>query len=597
MPKKNLFHEKVVSYLIKSEISQYLFHIMLSIILGIAAGAGAVLFHYLLEKMRDLFEPRNFAGMFESGRYLIIAVPVVGGLICASLTRLFPKVARQRGVLDVVKAIILNNGYIPKRVTLFHLVSPIISIGTGAPLGPEGPVAKIGSGIGSFLSQTFRLNRKDMMMYTAAGAGAAISAVFNAPIAGVFFGIEVILLNDMKNRALSALIISSVIADILSRLILGNHHVFTIPSHTQGPVHTYLFYLVLGLVCGMISMLFLAGSRWYGKFLSERLKIKNEFLKLLPVTLLFGLILTKYYQLFGIGYATINAVLARGIPIQDLAVLLLLKFVFVILFMRSGSYGGTFAPSLSIGAFSGYLFAEIAGSLTGVALDPVAFALAGMGGVLAGINSVPITAIMLVFEVTGDYRFILPLMLVSIISFLVTIYFNRSNVYTVELMNQGIDVTKRGEVDLLGKVRVKELMRTDFDLVDQKTSFRDLFQMLMNSSLGDVFVTDSMERLAGIITLKDVRLAITDNDLVDLLIARDLAAAVPSVREDDPVSLAIQKIKMYDIDTIPVINNDRDRKITGALTHHDILQAYNTLLEEWETSQFLTDRPGQGYWY
>jgi len=560
----------------------------MSILLGVLAGLGAILFHSLLEEMRCLFEPQYFSGTFPLPSYFIVAVPVVGAVICATMTRLFPVVARERGVISVIRSIIINKGFIPLRVALFHLIAPIVCIGSGAPLGPEGPAAKVGSGMGSLMSQAFRLNRKDMMMYTAAGGGAAIAAVFNAPIAGVFFGIEVLLLNDLKNRALSALIISCVVADILSRSILGSKQIFSIPEYSLQTAGNFHFYLLLGVLCGLLSLVYFRIDRSMGRLINERLHITNEYMKLVPVALIFGLILLKYYQLFGIGYSTINEVLNNRISPNDIFMLLVLKILFLALYLNAGGYGGTFAPSLSIGAFFGYIFSVSMNLLFGTALDPIAFSLAGMGGVLAGINSIPLTAIMLVFEVTSDYRFILPLMLVSIISYLVIIYFNRGSVYTNSLKESGIDVSKRGEVDLLGKIRVQELMKTEYDLVNHHMPFRKLLDFIRDAKHGDMFVVDDNIRLVGMISLKHVRQALLDRDLIDLMIARDLAIPVPTISGKDPVSQALKKIEMYDIETIPVTSGG-DMNIIGVLTHQDIIQAYNRLLNEWETDQFIVN--------
>ncbi len=221
---------------IDSDISWYIYHIFLSTLLGIVAGLSAILFHFLLETTRGFFEPGNFTQFFRADRFFLFVIPVIGALIIALLSRLFRRLSSDPGVTGVIKAILLKNGFIPLSKTIFHFIASIVTIGTGAPLGPEGPAAKLGSGVGSVMSQLLRLNKKDMRMYTAAGAGAAISAIFNAPIAGVFFGIEVVLLSDLKNQALSALIISSVVADIISRSVVHSAHVMVIPAYNPGTV-------------------------------------------------------------------------------------------------------------------------------------------------------------------------------------------------------------------------------------------------------------------------------------------------------------------------------------------------------------------------
>ncbi len=571
----------------ETDLSRYVSHIVISVILGIAAGAGAVLFHFLLEKMRQFFEPGHFTGLFNvSGNYIFI-IPVIGGIVLVVLTRMFSNIASERGVISSIRALVINNGFIPLKVTLFHLVTPIIAIGTGHPLGPEGPAAKLGSGIGSFMSQVFRLEKSGMKMYTAAGAGAAISAVFNAPITGVFFGIEVMLLNDSKNQALSALIVSSVVADIVSRAFLGNQHIISIPSGGLGSLGEYHFFLLMGIVSGLVSIFYFRIKKSSGILFNDKMKNWNEYTKLIPVCIIFGIVLMKYYQLFGLGYDMINEVLSGKFTLQTVLVLLFLKTVFLALFLAAGSYGGTFAPALGIGVLLGFSFATVCNSLAGTNLDPVTFALVGMGGMLAGLNSVPLASIMLVFEITNDYKFILPLMLVSIISYLVSTYYNKGTIYARGLQDFGIDVSRRSEVDILGKIRVKDLMSSDFTSVNYKTPFSKVMEELLKSEYGDVVVVDSEMRSFGVISLRDIRQVLLSNELVELLIAQDIVSPAPPVTLDDPVSLAVQKLEEYDMENVPVIENRESQKVIGFLSHHDIIQAYNRMLREWEEDQLF----------
>jgi CIC family chloride channel protein len=578
----------LISSYLDSDIFRYIYHVLISVVLGILAGSGGILFHYLLDKMREFFEPHSINRAYDINPFFIILIPVVGGLVCSLMTKLSPEIAKEKGVLSVIKAVIIRKGVIPIRETLFHLVAPIISIGTGAPLGPEGPSAKIGGGIGSFMSQIFRLSSNDMIMYTSAGGGAAISAVFNAPIAGVFFGIEVILLNDLKNRALSALIIASVVADILSRAVLGNKKIFDIPAYHMGELESYPYYLALGIFCGLTAMMYFKFSEKFKILFNDKLKLYNPFFRLLPATVIFGLCLIWNYELFGIGYSTISKVLHNSIDIPDLTMLFALKIIFLAMFVQAGAYGGTFAPSLSIGAFLGYIFAVTVNGYMPVVLDPVAFALVGMGGVLAGINSIPLTSILLVFEVTGDYKFILPLMLVSIISYLVIIYYRRGSEYTLALMDENIDVTKKGDLDILGKITVGSILKNDMDVADFRTPFRELVRIIINSKYGDIFVVDDQKKLSGVITLKDVRHAIVDNDLADLLIASDIAVKVPAVNIFDPVADALIKLKEYELEIIPVVSGENNDVFEGIITHKDIIETYFEVIEDISMSEHLT---------
>jgi len=571
----------------KSDISKYISHIIISMIIGFLAGGGAIVFHEILYVTRTFFRPNNLRAQFDFPVFCIIFIPVTGALITSLLTWFSPAIAREKGVISVIKAILIRKGVIPLKETIFHFVAPIISIGTGAPLGPEGPSAKIGGGIGSYLSQVLKLNSNDMVMYTAAGSGAAIAAVFNAPIAGVFFGIEVILLNDLKNRALSALIIASVMADILSRTILGNHKIFLIPSYNIGDLYTYPFYILLGILCGVVSIIYLNFSEFFKILFNEKLKIHNPFLKLLPVAFIFGFFLVYQYDLFGIGYIAINKILQGQILPLHVLQLLILKVIFLALFLQAGAFGGSFAPALSIGTFLGYLMAIVSNMILGTNLDPVAFALVGMGGVLAGINSIPLTSILLVFEVTSDYNFILPLMLVAIISHLAILYHRKENEYTLALLDENVDVTKKGDLDIFSKMTVSSIVKKDMNVVDYTAHFKEVISIIIDAKYGDVFVVNRNKQFVGVITLKDIRQTLIDNDLCDLLIAGDLVIDIPPVSEGDPVSLAIQKIREYNVENIPVVKSITDREFIGIINHRDIIETYYKTLDDISMTEFL----------
>jgi CIC family chloride channel protein len=266
--------------------------------------------------------------------------------------------------------------------------------------------------------------------------------------------------------------------------------------------------------------------------------------------------------------------------------LLILKICFLALFIQAGAFGGTFAPSLSIGAFAGYSFALLANKFFYTSIDPVAFGLVGMGGVLAGINSIPLTSILLVFEVTGDYKFILPLMLSSIISYLVIIYYRGGSEYSIALMDENIDVSKKGDIDVLSKAPVSSIIKKDMDIVKAKTSFNILINTIISAKYGDIIVINDKEQFLGIITLKDVRQALLDNDLADLLIASDLAVKLPAVQPQDSISTAIKIMKEYDLENVPVVNR-ANGKLEGIVTHRDIIEKYFSIVDDIALSEHL----------
>jgi len=568
-----------------SDIAKYLIHVSLSVILGILVGYCSFFFHLLLEKMKFWFEPpyagHNFL-RFSNLNVILFLTPIAGSFIVSLMTYFAPVISKEKGVISVIKSISLENGFIPIKRSLFHFFAPIFSIGMGIPLGPESPASQFGGGIGSYMSQILKLKNSDMKMFTAAGAGAAVSAVFNAPIAGVFFGIEAVLSNDIKNKSLSALIIASVVADIISRSMMGNTPIFSIPFSEFGSIRQYPLVFLFALITGMMSVAFLMLNKKIASFYKES-GIHNIFIKLMPISILYGAVLLYLPALYGIGYDTINQILNNSISVKIVAFLFLFKFLFVIIFFSSGSYGGVFAPALGLGAMAGFLFASGC-NYAGLNVSPVLFTVLGMSGALAGINSIPLTSILLVFEITHNYHYILPLMIVSTISFLCMLVFNKKTIYALELSNYGIDLGRKNNFKIIENLKISDLEKTSYSTVSYKDSINRIILAIINSENHDVFVVNNDNSLVGVITIDAIKELLNKNDLNSLLIAKDLLIKIPYVYEDDKISNAIEKLKNVECDHIPIVLPGSG-VLTGSIKYKNIINSYNKLI----TGKRLTD--------
>ncbi|HOF13797.1 MAG TPA: chloride channel protein [Spirochaetota bacterium] len=556
------------------DIREYIVQIGMALCIGAIAGLGAMVFHTLIEWMRIVINPKHFADYLEIPSITIVIIPVIGGLITIGMTKMFPWQAKDRGVKSIIRSVMLQNGHIPIVNTLFHLIASAVTLGTGAPLGPEGPSAKIGGGLGSYISTLLRFNSRKKITYTVAGAGAAISAIFNAPIAGVFFGIEVILLNDLKNESLSALVIASVTSDMISKAYLGNNSLLQIPVFQMDSTE-FPYFLLLAIVCGIISLLFMGLSRSIKK-LYKKIKGDDVIVLLLPVSLLFAFVVFIYNDLFGIGYELINKVLSNHFPINVLIMLLVLKLLFVALYIQTGAYGGLFAPSLVIGVLVGFLFASFF-SYFGVKLDPAGYAIIGMGGILAGLNSIPITAILMVFELTNDYRIILPIMLASVISHLTVTFYNKGTVYELELLEDGLDVSK-SRINILESIQVLSILKKDFQTINARTPLNQTLDKLLDSDSGLIVVDDNNEYV-GILSINEVRQALLSSNIVELLICRDIVIHVEPLQKTDSAAEALKKMDKHGIDFLAVVEKN---KVVGMVQHRDIISIYNKLVMQLE---------------
>ncbi len=561
-------------YLAAHGASDYSILIFLSIGLGALAGLAAVGFHHLVDLISD-FSLHN--ARHSQMAWLIVFVPIIGMLLQWVMITLAPEESKRRGVIEIIKSVSLKNGVMPFKSTLFHFLAPAICIGTGNTVGPEAPVAQAGAGIVSASARLLGLRKDRVRIFTAAGAGAAIAGVFNTPLAGVFFCIEVVLLNEIRASALSVFLLMSVSASAVSRIFLGNAPRFFVENLHLGPLKNLLFYLVLGIGSGLLSLLFIRSNEAAGRLFN---KMYNRFPQLggmLLAGLLMGIAGYFFPDVLGVGYSTINKMLAGEVMPLFALLLFWLKFVLVIFILSSGGFGGIFAPSLFLGAGWGYFFAFALNQIIPVHVDPTTFCLVGMGAMLAGINSVPITAIMILFEMTNDYHFILPLMMGVVGSHVITHLFLNGSIYQRKLERAGYQKTSDLESGILRSTLVKSVMRTDFLLLPNDTPISELVRCFLENKHDTVFLHDADRRVCSVISSRELQHLVTDYaSLQDVLIAQDIAEPFTSfVAADVPLDTAMRLFSRQRIDELPVVDPNKNDLVIGTLHYYDIINVMN----------------------
>jgi len=543
-----------------------------AILTGALAGIMAVLFHEAILFFTEL-------SFKNTPRILYIIVPAVGMLILSLMTMAFPKTANKKGISEVIKAVAIRGGYIPFRTTLFHFIAPAICIGTGNTLGPEGPVAQLGGGISSKFGNLLGLSDSKRRVFTAAGAGAAIAAVFNSPLGGIFFALEIILLNDFQTPTFSALVLASVTASAISRAILGNHAVFIFDKLNIGSYGSFYLYAILGVVSGFLSLLFIRYSDFVEEIFSKKILFRiPKVIIMVAVGLLMGISGYFFNGIFGIGYEAINNILA-GKEIWDIVLILVaLKFILVPLILYSGGFGGLFAPTLFIGAGAGYLFAYALNYFWGVQLDTSAYVLVGMGAMLGGVNTIPITAILVIFEMTQNYTFILPLMLAVIISTtIVQIFLKGSSIHIKHLEREGYKISSGRDTNILRSIFVADVMKNDILLIPENASISKLISMLLESPHSTFYTINKEGNLVGTITENELRPIITVYDEIrDTLVASDIAKpGVVTVFKSDNLEHIFNLFGANNVDSFPVVTHSNPRKAIGTIWRQDVMTAYN----------------------
>ena len=452
-------------------------------------------------------------------------------------------------------------------------------------MGREGPIVQIGSAIGSSIGQWLRLPDGWLRILVACGAAGGISATFNAPIAGVFFALEVIM-GRFITRSFGAIVVSSVVADIVAHAFLGDTQSFMVEAYELVSAWEIPMYVVLGIAAGAVALAFI-----YVLYKMEDLFDAWRFppyLKPVVGGIVIGLLGFYNADLFGVGYAGVEKALVGEIALGTLLALCVLKMVATSVTIGSGGSGGVFAPSLFMGAMLGGAFGDLVNRLFPALTAPSgAYAMVGMAAVFGAGARAPITAIIIIFEMTRDYDIMLPLMLAVAVATVVSRTFNRETLYTTKLRRMGVDLSEFQDAGLLASITVGEAMTWDYPTVSHEMSVAELVAELSRSGHHGFPVVDDESRLFGVVTLADVAERMTEGS-ADLKV-KDIATRSPIVAfPDQPIRRALLGLGARDVGRIPVVSRDDRTKLLGVLRRRDIIKAYRKRLEE-------TTERGKGY--
>ncbi len=552
----------------------------LALLVGAGAGGGAVLFRYLILWVTELATGRrdySNAGHAGSphlpglGIYFVLLVPVIGGLIYGPLIDRFAKEARGHGVPEVMLAVAERGGRISPAVAVVKSLASALCIGTGGSVGREGPIVQIGSALGSTLGQRLRLPESRLRLMVACGAAGGISATFNAPIAGVFFGLELIL-QDFAAESFGVVVLSSVTADVIGRAVFGSKPFLTLPAFSVASGWDYLLYALLGLVAAFVGVGFIRVL--YGmEDLFDRWWPGPMWLRPATGGLLLGGLLLALPEMYGVGYPVLEAGIRGRYHGGFLLVLLAGKLLAVSLTIAIGGSGGVFAPSLFMGAMFGAAFGDLAhGLFPGVAGPAGAYGLIGMGAVFAGSSRAPITAVLIIFELTGNYTIVLPLMVSIVLATGVSHLISTDSIYTLKLRRRGIDITRGRAANVMALLRVRDAMQPVPAPLAQDSTLAEIIDSFSTAGADALPVIDSGGAYRGTVTSAEVESALRDNRLDAT--AADLAVLTPTIEAGQSLEDALKVLVSNDRSGLPVIGADGGH-VQGWLTHRDVLRAYS----------------------
>ena len=554
-------------------INQSTFLLLAAIVVGIGGGYGAVVFRYVIQEETRLAFVYFAPALHALGRAQVVPVLVVGGVITALIISRFAAEAKGHGVPEVMAAIAMRGGIIRPRIIGVKAIASATCIGFGGSCGREGPIVQIGATIGSALGQIVRAPTPIMRTLVACGAAAGVSATFNAPIGGVFFASEVIL-GEFAPRSFAVIVVSSVVAAVIGRAHFGNHPSFTASA----------FYLFSPAELGLYAVLGVLAAFWAAAFVRLLYFAEDVFEKWQVSPILraaagfgaVGIIGMWYPQVFGVGYNVMDAILASHVPASHSLVLAILKPVATSLTLGSGGSGGVFAPSLYTGAMLGNTFGSVVhGLFPSWTAGAAAYGLVGMAAVFAAAAEAPITAIMIVFEMSNDYTIILPLMVTTVIATLLGRRLLGYTIYEMKLVRRGIDWARARKPRPLTHLRVGTIQRQPLVVATADQPIREVAERLHDSPEFVIPVVEE-NRFAGMIMASDLAASILKDPYMR---AGDLARdASSTLVRDDTVEQAA--ISMADPRTplLPVIDRD-SHALVGIVTRKDVLDAYRSWRE------------------
>jgi len=551
----------------------------LTLLIGVLSGLAIVLFNLLLEFFQDNVIYRIAAIPHRWALFAVIVVPALGALAATFGMFYVAPEARGSGVSQVKRATHLDGGRISANVIWGKMLFVALNIGSGASLGPEGPAVQISAAIASFLGRLFTVSRQTLSGLVPVGAAAGLAAAFNTPISAVTFTLEDII-GDSASRPIGSIVVASVIAAVVQRAVLGGHSLFNPPQYSLNHASELIFYALLGLVIGGVSVIFKNGV------LLMRARLKNS--RLLPPLLapgagglvvgligVIGLVLTGSPSVLGIGHSELVNALSGGLGFKVLIVLGVCKVFATMFSSGSGSPGGLFAPALYFGGMLGGAI----GIMDRIVLHDQtaqvgAFALVGMGAAFAGIIRAPVTSIIIIWEMTGSYSIILPVMIANITSYVLASRLSPESIYDAFLVQDDVHLPQLNS-HVLRQISVSKAMTTNVATVDASLSVDAAFHHVRTfPRYHHAYpIIDGNDQLIGMLTFNDLKRALADGHgdqtLSEMAASRTLVRAYP----DNTLDSVLLRLGRHQISQLPVVSRRDNRRLIGIINMRDVAEA------------------------
>lgn len=577
------YYDNLISWL-KKHLSSRQFLVISSIMVGLTAGLAAVLLKTVVHYIQ-IFLSRDYYNQYQ--KYFFLILPIIGILLTVGYIRIFLKDNFGRGTGHILHTISRKSSLVEKKNMYSHIVTSALTVGFGGSVGLEAPIVVTGSAIGSNYGRINKLNYRERTLLLASGAAAGIAAVFNAPIAGVMFALEV-LVPEVTISAFIPFIIASATGALCSKIILQEEILFFIIVKEPFNYYNIPLYILLGIFTGLFSVYYARTFRKVENIL-DYFKHKG-FIKVAIGGVLLGFIIFLFPPLYGEGYESIK-LLATGkagdllqnslfenlssnkwFVIMFIGLVAFVKVVATSLTLGSGGNGGNFAPSLFVGGFLGNFFAKLFNQISAYQVPETNFTIVGMAGILTGVMYAPLTGIFLIAEITGGYDLMIPLMIVSAFTYAIVRHFEPYSMDTRDLAHKGHLLTSNKDKNVLTLLNISEIIESDFKTLRSNASFVELTDIIAHSKRNIFPVVDMENNLLGIITLESIREILFELDEYKEVLAIELMSKPPAVISmDETMSSVMKKFDETGAWNLPVVNNG---KYVGFVSRSSLLTKY-----------------------
>jgi CIC family chloride channel protein len=562
----------------------------LSLIIGLLSGLAAI----LLKNLTHFVEYKSKSWLLgDHSSELSFLLPLAGIMITMAFVKYLLKQDIGHGVSKILFSISKRKGHLKPHNTWSSMLASSVTVGLGGSVGLEAPIVLTGSSIGSTIGQILKLNYKTVVLLVGCGAAGAIAGIFKAPIAAMIFAFEVLML-DLTTWSIVPLLISSVTAATVAYFLLGEQVVFSFTISEPFMLSNLPFYLLLGVLTGLVSLYF---TRMNILVESSLAKIKHTLVRTLTGGLLLSLLIFLMPHLFGEGYMTLRTLLTghsselfNGTLFESMAdnggmyiilfflLLIIFKVIAMALTTGGGGVGGIFAPALFVGGMTGATLGKFINLITPGNVSENNFALVGMAGVMAGVMHAPLTAIFLIAEITGGYTLFIPLIIVSTLSYVTILGFERQSLYTKRLAQRGELITHHKDKQVLSQLSVKDVLEKDFKKVQMEGTLGDLVKAISKSKRNIFPVINEEQELMGVISLDDVRDIIFNTELYDKVSISELMQTPSAIIDrGEKMENVLETFETTEAWNLPVTHNGQYK---GFISRSKIFSSYRKLLKE-----------------